>query len=196
VVLFPGMPLPLRIFEERYKLMIGTCMVTDRTFGVALIRSGQEVGGPAEVYEVGTTAHINQLDRLEGGNMNLIATGQERFRLLERVEGQPYAVARVELLLETSDQAASTLVEWVKHRFRKYLVLKGLSEEQAHALTLPSEPLDLSYLIGSALQAPARLRQELLEDRSTSHRLRRELAVLEAAVGGSSDNGMKTFSRN
>ena len=48
VVLFPGMRLPLHIFEDRYKLMIGTCMVTDQTFGVSLIQSGPEVGGPAD----------------------------------------------------------------------------------------------------------------------------------------------------
>src|ERR671932_1191815 len=98
VVLFPGMRLPLHIFEERYKLMIGTCMVTDQTFGVALIRSGREVGGPAETYPTGTTARIIQMERLPEGRMNLVAVGVDRFRLLHRLEGEPYVRGLVQLL--------------------------------------------------------------------------------------------------
>src|SRR5919206_5035298 len=97
VVLFPGMRLPLHIFEDRYKLMIGTCMVTDETFGVALIRSGQEVGGPAEVFRVGTTARIASMERLPQGRMNLVVVGGERFRIVERLQTQPYLLGSVEL---------------------------------------------------------------------------------------------------
>src|SRR5256885_6297863 len=95
VVLFPSMRLPLHIFEERYKLMVGTCMVTDQTFGVALIQSGVEVGGPAQIFAVGTTARIVEIDRLPDGRMNLVVVGGERFRLLERIDDKPYAVGRV-----------------------------------------------------------------------------------------------------
>src|SRR5205814_5524803 len=78
-VLFPGMPLPLHIFEERYKLMIGRCLEEERPFGVVLIQSGPEVGGTAVPHRVGTTAHIAAVRRLDDGRMNLIAIGQERF---------------------------------------------------------------------------------------------------------------------
>src|SRR5947209_5890353 len=95
-VLFPGMPLPLHIFEERYKLMIGRCIEAERPFGVVLIQSGPEVGGPAVPHMVGTTAHIASVKRADDGRMNLIAIGQERFRIVEVVRHEPYLIARVE----------------------------------------------------------------------------------------------------
>src|SRR6476646_8248404 len=66
-VLFPGGTLPLHIFEERYKLMISECMERQAPFEVALIKSGSEVGGPAEPHGVGTTARISRVQELEGG---------------------------------------------------------------------------------------------------------------------------------
>ena len=67
VVLFPGMSLPLHIFEERYKVMIGACQVTDQLFGVLLIKSGSEVGAPAQPERVGCTARMLRVDRLPDG---------------------------------------------------------------------------------------------------------------------------------
>jgi Lon protease-like protein len=196
LVLFPGMRLPLHIFEERYKLMIGTCMVTDQIFGVSLIQSGEEVGGPADVFSIGTTARIVQLERLPEGRMNLVAVGMERFRLLEKVEGQPYAVGRVKLLTEPMNDAPAGLTERVAHRFRRYLVSLGVPREQADGLTLPEEPRALSYVIASALKTPVRLRQRLLEDELTEHRLRRELAMMELEAGGPNDSSARQFSIN
>ena len=69
VVLFPGMSLPLHIFEERYKAMIGACSEHDTPFGVLLIKEGQEVGDPAEPFQVGTTARITEVQQLEDGRM-------------------------------------------------------------------------------------------------------------------------------
>ena len=65
-VLFPGAPLPLRIFEPRYREMLQACLEADRRFGVALIKSGQEVGESAEPYEIGTVARIEKVSD-EGG---------------------------------------------------------------------------------------------------------------------------------
>ena len=196
VLLFPGMRLPLHIFEERYKLMIGTCMVTDQLFGVSLIKSGLEVGGPAEVYRVGTTARIAQLERLPEGQMNLIAVGEDRFRLLEQLDGQPYAVGRVSILDELAESVAEGLAGRVAERFRRYLRVLGLPREQAEALELPAEPRALSYTVGAALKAPARLRQELLAEDSIERRLRRELALMEFQTGGPAEPSARQFSRN
>src|SRR5918911_4180247 len=97
-VLFPSLPLPLHIFEERYKLMIGTCAVTDREFGVCLIKEGVEVGGPAEPYEVGTVARIAEVERMPDGRMNLMTFGTERFRIAELTQHEPYLIGRVVML--------------------------------------------------------------------------------------------------
>ena len=95
-VLFPGQTLPLHIFEPRYRQMVADCMASDRTFGVALIREGAEVGGPAVPYEVGTTAVIQGVDRLDDGRLNIVTIGHERFRLQEvDSSAKPYLVGRV-----------------------------------------------------------------------------------------------------
>ena len=72
-VLYPGTLLPLHIFEERYRSMISRCVEEKVPFGVVLVRSGEEVGGPAEPYDVGTTARVARLQRLPDGRMNLVA---------------------------------------------------------------------------------------------------------------------------
>src|SRR5215472_17731194 len=84
VVLFPGMSLPLRIFEERYKVMIGACQVTDQLFGVVLIRSGREVGEPAVPERVGCTARMLRVERIPDGQMHILTVGEQRFRLIGR----------------------------------------------------------------------------------------------------------------
>ena len=75
-VLFPGMPLALHVFEPRYLQMVGECMRTRQPFGVVLIREGQEVGDPtAELFPVGCTAEIAQLQPLEDGRLQLLVIG-------------------------------------------------------------------------------------------------------------------------
>jgi Lon protease-like protein len=194
-VLFPGMQLPLHIFEERYKLMIATCMVTDKTFGVALIRSGREVGGRAEICDVGATAQIVEIDRLPDGRMNLLATGLDRFRILERLDDQPYPVGTVEVLPDLPERVDG-LEQRVAERFRRYLVELGLDEDQVARLGLPDDPLKLSYVVAASLKVPAIERQQLLEEQFAAGRLRRELALLEWATGGPRDANARSFSVN
>lgn len=196
VVLFPGMQLPLHIFEERYKLMIATCMVADKIFGVSLIRSGQEVGGPAEVYPIGTIARIAQVERLPEGRLSLLAVGEQRFRIIEQLEGQPYAMGRVQLIEDSPSAVPTHLAERAVSLFRRYLAANGLSDEQAEELRVPEEPLALSYLIAAMLKVPSRRRQGLLEINSAATRLQRELAFLHWEGGGPAEANARTFSLN
>jgi uncharacterized protein len=83
IVLFPDGPLPLRIFETRYVDMVRSCMREGRCFGVALISEGSEAG-PAETYDVGTTAKITDFHQLPDGLLGLSCVGQQRFRILKR----------------------------------------------------------------------------------------------------------------
>ena len=80
-VLFPGGPLPLRIFEPRYIDMVSACMKSDSPFGVLLIRHGNEVG-PATTFEVGTLAKITDFYQGSDGLLGITAIGLQRFRLL------------------------------------------------------------------------------------------------------------------
>src|ERR671938_1253163 len=122
VVLFPGMSLPLRIFEERYKVMIGACQVTDQLFGVLLIRSGREVGEPAVPERVGCTARMLRVDRLPDGRMNILTIGEQRFRLLgpARVMAEGYLVGDARLLRDdAAGPVADDLVHSVAAEFAK-----------------------------------------------------------------------------
>ena len=83
IVLFPGGPLPLRIFETRYVDMVRRCMHGEQQFGVALIREGSEVG-PAETFDVGTMAKIVDFHQLSDGFLGLSCIGQKRFRIHRR----------------------------------------------------------------------------------------------------------------
>ncbi len=83
LVLFPGGPLPLRIFETRYVDMVKRCMREDAGFGVVLIREGSEVG-PAATVDVGTMARITDFDLLPDGLLGLSCVGHQRFRILRR----------------------------------------------------------------------------------------------------------------
>lgn len=82
VVLFPGGPLPLRIFETRYTDMVSERMQSDGPFGVLLIKDGQEAGGPAATWEVGTLARITDFYQGSDGLLGVTAIGEQRFRLL------------------------------------------------------------------------------------------------------------------
>lgn len=98
-VLFPGGPLPLRVFESRYLDMISSCLKAESGIGICLIRSGSEVGEAAETYEVGTLSRITYWNQRPDGLLGVTVCGEQRFRILSReVRPNKLVVAEVELL--------------------------------------------------------------------------------------------------
>lgn len=83
-VLFPGGPLPLRIFEPRYVDMVRKCMREGAPFGVLLIRAGQEVGEVSSAADVGTSARIVDFHQMPDGLLGIVCTGEQKFRVEER----------------------------------------------------------------------------------------------------------------
>ena len=184
VVLFPGMPLPLRIFEERYKVMIGACQVTDQLFGVMLIRHGSEVGEPAEPERVGCTARMLRVDRFPDGRMNILSIGEQRFRLVgpARVMPEGYLIGDVRLLADDAQaDVPPDLISKVSDQFAKYQ--RSMLATPGHAapapLELPRDPVRLSYHVAAALQIHPRERQHLVELDDVAARLRQELMLLK-----------------
>jgi Lon protease-like protein len=185
VVLFPGMSLPLRIFEERYKVMIGACQVTDQLFGVVLIRSGREVGDPADPEPVGCTARMVRVDRIPDGQMHILSVGEQRFRLVgpARVMPEGYLVGDVQFLSEVpTDTIDAALVSRVTEEFTRYqqavLGLTGRADP-LRAAELPKDPVRLSYRVAATLFVDARERQRLLETDNVANRLEQELVLLK-----------------
>ena len=177
LVLFPGMPLPLRIFEERYKLMIGRCLEERTPFGVVLIRSGEEVGGPAEPHDVGTTATIVQFRRLEDGRINLAARGERRFRIDVLDHSEPYLMGDV-TYVESEESAAPEAEEEAQRaaalfgeQFRLVMAITG---QWVRQVDLPANPDRLADFIAHQIEIPPATKQELLETLSVPARLRRE----------------------
>jgi uncharacterized protein len=185
VVLFPGMSLPLRIFEERYKVMIGACQVTDQVFGVVLIRSGREVGDPAEPEQVGCTARMVRVDRIPDGRMHIMTIGEQRFRLVGKARVMPegYLVGDVVLLPEPPTASLeSALVESVAQEFTRYQqAILGLTGrvDPVSAPELPSDPIRLSYRVAATLFVDPRERQRLLDTDDVASRLKQELVLLK-----------------
>lgn len=105
IVLFPGGPLPLRIFETRYVDMMRRCMRESSDFGVVLIREGSEVG-PAETFDVGTMAKIVDFHQLSDGLLGLSCVGQQRFRIRSRSrQADGLNLAEVEMLAPEAEMA-------------------------------------------------------------------------------------------
>ena len=188
-VLFPSMVLPLHIFEERYKLMINTCLAQDKPFGAVLIYSGTEAGGAAVPHSVGTVARIAHWEWLPDGRINILTAGDRRFRIVEYAgPKQPYLVGSVEYWddEEVESPGLSKLVDDVSRNFFDYLTLiMSLADRPlpVSQFQLPADPTMLSYHVASNLQIDMGERQDLLEEPSAASRLQRELVLLRREGG-------------
>ena len=182
VVLFPGMTMPLRIFEERYKLMIGECLDAKEPFGVTLIQAGAEVGGGATPHPTGTTARITKVERLDDGRMNLATLGERRFRIVDTVHQVPYLKARVRYLPEEPGEVDPEELAEVRGLFEEYLrglaSLQGGWVRQANA---PTDPGALSHTVAHYMELPAMAKQRLLELASIGERIHYEAPLLEGS---------------
>jgi Lon protease-like protein len=199
-VVFPGLPVQLHVFEERYKALVADALLHDRQFGVVAIASGQEVGGDAEPYNIGTLVRIASVDRLENGRLNLVATAEERIRLLSfDRDGKPYLRARVALWPDEDHPPASRQeVDELRHTFNEYVaaILREVgssAEEIARRvpLKLPGDPLTVSIVVAGMMQVPLNEKQDLLAAPSSGERIRlaqrllgRELVLLRSAHAG------------
>jgi Lon protease-like protein len=192
-VLLPGMVLPLRIFEPRYRLMMRRVLAGERRFGVLLIRRGEEVGPGAEPYEMGTVAVVTAVEPLAGGLMHISATGSRRFRVTAFHHDEPYLTGDVEYLSDDcppSDTLRALQAE-VERLSRAYVTtMLTLRDEHVGQVRLPRDPVALSYTVAGVLAAlrPSEAQQLLasptVEQRLCLERglLRRELAIVRRMV--------------
>jgi Lon protease-like protein len=187
-VLFPGLLLPLNIFEPRYRQLVADLQEMPeerRRFGVVAIRQGREVGPhtATALYDVGCTALVRRVEPQTDGRYHLVTTGARRFRITE-VDDQttPYLQATVEWLAEDSNadtESAAGLVPELIVAFRAYLeVLGSARAAEITVPPLPDEPDVLSYLVAATLVADVREKQALLAADTTPVRMREELALL------------------
>lgn len=185
-VLFPGMVLPLHIFEERYKTMMRHCLGNHEPFGVVLIREGLEVGSGAQVFNIGTAAHITQVDQFEDGRMNIATLGLQRFRIHELYEDrQPYLVGLVEDFPfdESNPAAIETAAENLSPVLVRYLqTLAKISDAEIDLEQVPKEATTLAFLGAIVMQIPMEEKQELLSLESMVEFLQQEQRLLAREI--------------
>jgi Lon protease-like protein len=205
-VLFPGMALPLRIFEPRYRLMINECLSADAPFGIVLIDSGHEVGEPAVPHNIGTTAHIAGAERLPDGRLNIEVVGQQRFQILNLHQDQAYLTGTIEEFpLVGADErparrSARALLPWLG----RYLRLLGDKADAKFDLAdMPRDPASIGYLAAIVAQIPMTEKQHLLGLATATELLereraiyRRETALLRAMLGSDRPTDTTSFSPN
>lgn len=181
-VLFPGMVLPLRVFEDRYLLLMQEVLERRRSFGIVLIREGSEVGAPAVPYETGTTAHLVRMSSESPRRLQITVVGGRPFHIEEVLRREPYLLARVtypEYRLGAAEHVQA-LAERARAQFERYLEAQcRLADVAPQALPEDLDPELLSYVIASTLQIAPREKQELLEETTTEGRLMRQLSLLQ-----------------
>jgi uncharacterized protein len=187
-VLFPGVVLPLHIFEERYRRLVRDLLAEPepRQFGVIAIRKGRETGvdGVSSLFSIGCTATLRRVSEYRDGRFDLVTVGTRRFRLRSVDDSGPYLRGEVDPLPEdVGDEAEAALVaDGARRAFVDYLA--ALTERgatvQPSVPELPDEPMRLSYLIAAAVVAELADRQALLAQPDAVARLRAERALLSS----------------
>lgn len=187
VVLFPGVPLPLHIFEPRYRKMLSDIKVGNNFFGLSYFDASSAVTDFPPAGHVGCVAEVTETQLLPDGRSNILTIGLIRYRVEDYVEhGDPYLVARVnffedqeeshELLTKTSRSVAETFARIAR-------AVRIINDERASLPDISdTEPQRLSFLVAAAMEIDVELKQELLELESTSERLRRLSDMLGRAV--------------
>jgi Lon protease-like protein len=184
-VLYPGMLLPLHIFEERYRQLVRDLLdgPDPRRFGVIAIRKGRETGidGVHSLYEVGCIAMLRRVEQHEDGRYDIVAVGTQRFKLLSLDETRPYLQGEVELLDDdvTDEAAAVPVGRTVQAAFRSYLdALTEWGGATVRIEELPDEPALLSFIVAAAMIIDLTERQGLLAEPGTLRRLNMQRALL------------------
>jgi ATP-dependent Lon protease len=187
IVLFPGVPLPLHIFEQRYRQMLTDVRDRNGLFGLSYFDSSSSERESPPLGHIGCVAEVTETQPLPDGRSNILTVGLIRYRIDEYVDrGDPYLVARVsffedeeeskESLGESSHEVAETFTRIAR-------AVRIINDERASLPDISdTEPQRLSFLVAAAMEIDADVKQELLELRSTSERLRRLGHMLARAV--------------
>ena len=160
IVVLPSEVVPLHIFEERYKIMIGECLEERREFGIVWMADDG-------LRDVGCTAEITELlDRMEDGQMNVLTQGSTPFRLLRRIDDLAYPAGEIELLADLDEDPDATTAEAARDRYAD--LVDRVTDSRP-----PEEDLaDMSaYGMAATVDFPPAAKQTLLELRSESARL-------------------------
>jgi Lon protease-like protein len=182
-VLFPGLMLPLHIFEERYRTLIRDLLdgPEPRRFGIVAIELGHEVGTGAarKLATVGCAAEIHEIAPRSDGRFDVVTVGGSRFDVAELDDSKPYLQADVEFRPDSAGTGAELIADRVRTLFSDYrTLLAGAGAEIAEPIELPGDPVRLSYFIAAASVLERDEKQRLLEAADAAVRLAMEAEFL------------------
>lgn len=189
VVLFPGVPLPLHIFEERYRRLLKDIRVQDNLFGLSFFDAAESEDTAPLVGHLGCAAEVTEVQQLPDGRSNILTLGLVRYRVEAYVEGdEPYLVGQV-AFFEDEAEDEELLARRVKETSELFLriarAVRTINDDRAALPQLPeTEPERLSFLIAAAMEMDNAVKLELLELRSTIERFERLRDLLTRALSG------------
>jgi len=189
VVLFPSVPLPLHIFEPRYRQMLSDIRVTNNLFGVVYFDPSTTTNVVPPIGHVGCVAEVTETQSFPDGRSNVLTLGVVRYRIESYVErGDPYLVAKLSYF-EDNEEDEATLAGPTKEVAEAFTriaqAVRTINDERTSLPDISdTEPQRLSFLVAAAMEIEADVKQEMLETRSTFERLERLRSMLSQAVKG------------
>ena len=194
VVLFPGTPLPLHIFEPRYRRMLADCLAGDRKFGITPPGAEREQPDPGTV---GCIAEVRVNQELPDGRSNIVVLGGSRFVVRRGLdESLPYHVASVELFDDEagSEPPRDSLMRLGELFARYHGLLRQLHDLEPEEVSLPDEPTALSFHVSAAVECDPGVKQRLLGERSTARRVEALLLLIPILTSGV-ESGLRVHRR-
>ena len=202
-VVFPHLPLPIHVFEERYRAM-ATDLMADGSpyagrFVVSMITDGAEVGGDAATKRIGTICEVRSAERFPDGRWVLLAVGIGRARIGQVDRSGAYALVEIDVVDESVGEGAEAMLAPAQRALDAYMatvkrfVVRAASvgndslettkvadslDKMLKPIQLPDDPVAASYAIGGLLQIELSRKQQPLELPDAASRLRAELALL------------------
>jgi Lon protease-like protein len=194
VALFPGNPLPLHIFEPRYRRLLADCLAADRRFGITPTSHDAD---PPEPGAVGCVAEVRVNQELPDGRSNIVVVGGSRFvlsRLLD--ESLPYLVGLVQAFEdEAGTEPSAEELESLRELSTRYFTgLRELNDVIPEELTLPEDALSLSFHVAGSIDCDIGVKQRLLAERSTARRIK-ALILLLPVLTSAVESGIKVHRR-
>jgi Lon protease-like protein len=176
-VVFPGMTVPLHVFEDRYRLLVRHLLAVDdpaeRVFGTVAIREGYEVGdhGAQSVYRIGCILQLTEVDRRDDGTFDIVAVARERLLLEVMQRGTDFPQGLADVMVEPEVEVPEELLERARATFTAFRVAMTELQGDPFSGTLPRDPDYLAWTLSALAPLPMAERQSLLEAADAVERL-------------------------
>jgi Lon protease-like protein len=176
-VVFPGMSVPLHVFEDRYRMLVSHLLTVEdpaaRVFGTVAIREGYEVGdhGAQSVYRMGCILQLTEVERHDDGTFDIVAVARERLKLEEMQRGVDFPQGVVELVPEPKVDVPADVLDRARATFTAFRAAMTALQGDPFSGTLPRDPDYLAWTLSALTPLPMKERQSLLEADDTTERL-------------------------